>query len=493
MEKIISPLPLYTILISILAIFPIVLSDKKPNIREFFSVTAGVLKFILVFYIYTIVREGKVIEYEIIKFLPGLSLKLSVDSFGVFFALMSSFLWILTTFYSIGYMRDGHEKNHTRFYAFFALSMSSAVGAAFSGNLLTLYFFYEIITFATYPLVAHKQTKEAIEGAHRYLSYLLITSVLFFMPALIYVYIKTGSLEFSSLGSFVNIKGISKISITIVLLLFVFGSAKAAVIPFHLWLPSAMVAPTPVSALLHAVAVVKAGVFVIIRVFINIFGIDFLKNFSYSWVVSAFAAFTIIIASLVALRQDNIKSRLAYSTISQLSYIVLAVSLLSDKAILGAIFHIVAHGFAKITLFFWAGAVYVASHKTKVSELNGIAKKMPFTMFAYTLGALSMIGFPPMVGFASKWYIANGAAESGNIWVIWILITSALLNAAYFVPIFIRGYLYEPSKDEEYSEASKFMVLPMLITAFFTIFLFFFPDLFLNLATNTISLLGGIR
>ncbi len=495
MEKITSPLPLYAIIVSLAAIIPIVASDKKPNVREAFSIIASVLKFLIVFYIYLLVKDGKLLEFELIKFLPGLSIKLSVDSFGVFFALMASFLWILTTFYSIGYMRDGHEKNHTRFFAFFALSMSAAIGAAFSGNLLTLYIFYEIITFATYPLVAHKQTKEAIQGAHRYLAYLLITSVLFFMPALIYVYVKTGSLEFSSLGLFTNISGISKTTITIILLLFVFGSAKAAVMPFHLWLPSAMVAPTPVSALLHAVAVVKTGVFVVIRVFIHIFGTDFLKDFSYSWIVSAFAAFTIIVASMVALRQDNIKSRLAYSTISQLSYIVLAVSLLADKAVLGSIMHIVAHGFAKITLFFWAGAIYVAAHKTKVSELNGIAKSMPLTMLAFTIGAISMIGFPPMGGFVSKWFIANGAVDSGNVWVLIILVSSAMLNAGYFTPIFIRAYLYKPEEhhdhDHDHGEASMFMVIPMLITGGLTIALFFYPDIFLNLANMTVSALGG--
>lgn len=495
-EKIVSPLPIYTVAISLAAIPAIVTNDKNPNLREFFSIVASILKFSVVFYIYLLVKEGKILEFELIRFLPGLSLKFTVDSFGVFFALMASFLWILTTFYSIGYMRDGHEKNHTRFYAFFALSMSAAIGAAFSGNLLTLYVFYEIITFATYPLVAHKQTKEAIQGAHRYLAYLLLTSVLFFMPALIYVYVKTGSLEFSSLGLFSNINGLSKTTVTVILLLFVFGSAKAAVMPFHLWLPSAMVAPTPVSALLHAVAVVKTGVFVVIRVFIHIFGVNFLKGFSFTWIVSAFAAFTIIVASMVALRQDNIKARLAYSTISQLSYIILAVSLLSDKAILGSIMHIVTHGFAKISLFFWAGAVYVAAHKTKVSELNGIAKSMPFTMLAFTIGAISMIGFPPMGGFVSKWFIANGAVEGGNAWVLIILISSAILNAGYFTPIFIRAYLYKPVEhaghnEHNHGEASKFMVIPMLITAGLTIALFFYPDIFINLASMTVSSLGG--
>lgn len=491
-DKISSSLPIYAVLVSLIAIIPIILNDKRPNLREFFSILAAVIKFLIIINIYLLVKDGKVIEYQLVEFLPGLAIKFKVDTLGIFFALMASFLWILTTFYSIGYMRDGEEKNQTRFYAFFALSMSAAVGAAFSGNLLTLYIFYEIITFSTYPLVAHKQTKEAIEGAHRYLAYLLITSVLFFMPAMIYVYIKTGSLEFSSLGLFANYSG-GKLVITSVLLMFVFGSAKAAVMPFHLWLPSAMVAPTPVSALLHAVAVVKTGVFVVIRVFIHIFGVDFLKSFSYSEVVSFLAAFTIIIASMVALRQDNIKSRLAYSTISQLSYIVLAVSLLSDKAVVGSIMHIVAHGFAKITLFFWAGAIYVASHKTKVSELDGIAKSMPFTMFAFTIGAISMIGFPPMGGFVSKWYIANGAVESGNLWVLIVLLISALLNAGYFVPIFIRAYFNKAEEDEHHKEASPFMVVPMLLTAILTIALFFYPDIFLQLAVNTVALPGGGR
>jgi multicomponent Na+:H+ antiporter subunit D len=264
---------------------------------------------------------------------------------------------------------------------------------------------------------------------------------MFFLPALIYIYTTTGNLDFTLGGVLNSANDIDKSVLGIMLLFFVFGSAKAAVMPFHLWLPSAMVAPTPVSALLHAVAVVKTGVFVIVRVFVYIYGIDFLKGISTSNLVTIFAAFTIIVASMVALRQDNIKARLAYSTISQLSYIVLSVSLLSITGAIGAIMHIVAHGFAKITLFFWAGAVYVANHKTKVSELNGIAKYMPYSMAAFTVGALSMIGFPPMAGLISKWFIANGAVEGGKAWVIGILVISALLNAGYFVPIFINAYL----------------------------------------------------
>ncbi|MCX8083916.1 MAG: monovalent cation/H+ antiporter subunit D family protein [Calditerrivibrio sp.] len=500
-EYIVSPLPIYAILVSSLAVIPIVLSDKHVNVRESFTIFAAFTKFFIVLSIYFMVRDGKIIEYKIIEFLPGLSIKLTVDSFGVFFALMASFLWIVTSFYSIGYMRGGHEKKQTRFYAFFAISMSAAIGAAFSGNLLTLYIFYEIITFATYPLVAHKETEEAIQGARRYLSYLLLTSVLFFLPALVYLYITTGSLDFSLNGVFKNTHQVDKGVVTVLLILFVFGSAKAAVMPFHLWLPSAMVAPTPVSALLHAVAVVKTGVFVIVRVFVYIFGVELLKAHSYSYIVSGLAAFTILVGSMVALRQDNIKARLAYSTVSQLSYIVLAVSLLSPKAIVGSIMHIVAHGFGKITLFFWAGAVYVAAHKTKVSELSGIAKKMPFTMAAFTIGALSMIGFPPFGGFISKWFIANGAVESHNYWVIGVLVASALLNASYFVPIFIKAYLETPVKEEhhdhnhgvDHGEASMFMVVPMLITAAITITLFFYPDIFLALAEKAIAFPGGMK
>ncbi|MCA1933580.1 MAG: monovalent cation/H+ antiporter subunit D family protein [Calditerrivibrio sp.] len=491
-----SPIPFFVAIIPLIAVFPILLSDKKPNLREGFSILASLLTFFGVVYIFTFIRNGYLLEFKLLDIIPGISLKFKVDHLGVFFALMASFLWFVTTFYSIGYMRGNNEKKQTRFFCFFAISMFSAIGAAFSGNLFTLYLFYELITFATYPLVAHKETKEAIQGARRYLSYLLITSVLFFLPALIYVYTVAGTLEFTIGGLLGNISGVDKTVLGIMLLLFVFGSAKAAVMPVHLWLPSAMVAPTPVSALLHAVAVVKTGVFVIIRVFIHIYGVDFLKSIFMANIVTIFAAFTIIVASMVALRQDNIKARLAYSTISQLSYIVLAISLLSSQAIVGSVMHIVAHGFAKITLFFWAGAIYVASHKTKVSELDGIAKHMPFSMAAFTIGAISMIGFPPMGGFISKWFIANGAVDAGQNWILIILVASALLNASYFVPIFIKGYFGEEEKDSDGKnvshchEANMFMLVPLVLTAILTVALFFYPDIFLSLA-RAVAGLGG--
>ncbi|MGA1862610.1 monovalent cation/H+ antiporter subunit D family protein [Deferribacter thermophilus] len=491
-EVVNSSIPLIAVIIPLFITLPILLTKNNPNIRDFFSVAGAFTTFLVVFNIYLKVKNGEILEFQLIEFIPGLVLKFKVDAFGVFFALMASFLWFVTTFYSIGYMRGNKEKNQTRFFVFFAISMFAAISAAFSGNLITLYLFYEILTFATYPLVAHKQTKEAIQGARRYLSYLLLTSVMFFLPALIYIYTTIGNLDFTLGGALNSTNNVDKSVLGIMLLLFVFGSAKAAVMPFHLWLPSAMVAPTPVSALLHAVAVVKTGVFVIVRVFVYIYGIDFLKDVFTTNLVTIFAAFTIIVASMVALRQDNIKARLAYSTISQLSYIVLSVSLLSITGAIGAIMHIVAHGFAKITLFFWAGAVYVANHKTKVSELNGIAKYMPYSMAAFTVGALSMIGFPPMAGLISKWFIANGAVEAGKAWVIGILVISALLNAGYFVPIFINAYLKpaQNAHEEHLHEAPLIMLLPIIVTSILTFAIFIYPDMFLNLAKIALGI-GG--
>jgi multicomponent Na+:H+ antiporter subunit D len=484
-------------MIPILIIVPIMLFRKSSNLRETFSISGSLFTFLSVCYLYTLIKDGKIIECTILEFLPGLSLKLKVDSFGILFALMSSFLWFLTTFYSTGYMRGAHEKKQTRFFIFFTLSMFATLGAAFSGNLVTLYVFYEMLTFFTYPLVAHKQTKEAIQGARRYLSFLLITSIMFLLPAIIYIYSATGQLEFVHGGIIHNTNISSKTMMGIMLLFFVFGSAKAAIMPFHLWLPSAMIAPTPVSALLHAVAVVKTGVFVIIRVFVYIYGTNFLKEISSTNLITIIASFTIIAASMVALRQNNIKAILAYSTISQLSYIVLAVSLLNASGTMGAIIHIIAHGFGKITLFFWAGAVYIAAHKTKVSELNGIAKSMPFSMAAFTIGALSMIGFPPMGGLISKWFIANGAIKADKVWVLVILIISALLNASYFVPIFIKAYFGKTDAPEaskpvptRINEAPMLMTIPLLVTSCITIVLFFYPEPLIRLA-KVVAIGGG--
>ena len=405
---------------------------------------------------------------------PGIEIAFRVEPLGMLFAALASSLWIVNSIYSIGYMRGNNESNQTRFYIFFAVALAAAIGIAFADNLFTLFLFYEILTLSTYPLVAHKGDAKTVRSARVYLGVLLTTSIGLLLPAIIWTYSVAGTGTFT-VGGILEGK-LDGPAVGLLLGLFVFGIGKAAVMPVHRWLPAAMVAPTPVSALLHAVAVVKAGVFTVTKVIIYIFGVDFLfAEPSSGWLVYV-AAFTIIAASVVALRQQNLKRLLAYSTVAQLSYVVMATAILKPLAEIGAAVHIVAHAFGKITLFFAAGAIYTAAKKTELHQLKGIARRMPWTMTAFTIGALSMIGVPPTGGFVSKWYILAGAFEADNYFAVATIIASTALNAAYFLPIIFMAWFLEedvaPSK--EHGEAPFAAVLALMITALLTLAFFFF-------------------
>jgi len=455
---------------------------------------AAVLKFAIVLSMLPIVLGGKVIECFIVHVLPGLDLALRVDPLGMTFALTASFLWIITSCYSIGYMRSLAEHAQTRYFMCFAVALCAALGIAFSANLFTLFVFYELLTLCTYPLVVHKQTPEAIFGGRKYLVYLLGTSIFFQLPAIFLVYYYTGTLEFSSQGILAG--KAPEIAVIITYILFIAGITKAAVMPLHAWLPAAMVAPTPVSALLHAVAVVKAGVFTVVRVLLYVFGVDLLEEIGLGVILAYVASFTIIAASVIAMMQDDLKLRLAYSTVSQLSYIVLAVGLLTPSAIASSIIHITMHAFGKITLFFTAGAIYVATYKTRISELDGIGRQMPFTMMAFTLGTLSMIGMPLFGGFVSKWYLAMGAIEAGRLPILIVLAASSILNACYLLPIVYAAFFKEPKAGGQViapkiKEAPAFMVVPVVLTGIEAMALFFWPSLILDLAKMIVGYVTG--
>jgi multicomponent Na+:H+ antiporter subunit D len=487
-----SARPLGAVLIPLGAVILIGLSGKKPNLRESWTILAALVKFCVVASMLPLILQGKTVEYLFLTVLPGLEIKFRVDALGIIFALTASFLWIVTSFYSIGYMRSLDEHAQTRYYMCFAVALASAVGIAFSANLFTLFAFYEILTLCTYPLVVHKQTPEAIKGARKYLVFLLGTSIFFQLPAIILTYFFTGTLEFSNHGIFAG--KAPDFVVIIVFTLFIAGIAKAPMMPWHSWLPAAMVAPTPVSALLHAVAVVKAGVFTVVRVVLYVFGVDLLRELGLGVCLAYFASFTIIVASIMALRQDNLKLRLAYSTVSQLSYIILAVALLTPGGISGSLMHITIHAFGKITLFFTAGAIYVATQKTNVSELDGVGKQMPFTMAAFAVGALSMVGVPPLGGFISKWFLLWGAIEAHQLLIIAVMVASTLLNAGYYLPIVYAAFFKEPllGKKIQFNEAPALMVVPLVITALGVLLLFFGSSFIIDLAgTTVVSVLGG--
>lgn len=484
----ISIRPFLAVIVSLAAVVPIVVFRSRPNVREAWSFLAGGLKLILVVSMVPFVLNGGTIEYTVASVLPALAIRLRVDALGLLFALVSSSLWIVTTAYSIGYMRGLNEHSQTRYFAFFAIALSSTIGVAFSANLFTMYLFYEMLSLATYPLVTHHQDGEARASGRRYLTYILGTSIGLVLPAMIVTYAMTGTLGFSVNGIFPDT--ISKGMTAALLFMFVFGFAKAAIMPFHGWLPAAMVAPTPVSALLHAVAVVKVGVFSIVRVVTGIFGVDLLKGFDLGTALGYVASVTIIVASLVALSQDGLKRRLAFSTIGQLSYIILGAALLSPKGLTGGMVHIAMHAFGKITLFFCAGAIYVATKKKNISDMTGIGKRMPVTMAAFFIGSLSVIGIPPTGGFFSKWYLVLGTLEADRLFFLVVLLVSSLLNAAYFLPIVYRAFFCAPEQNQfgnEMKEAPLWCVVPLALTAVCSIGLFIYPTLFLRLAEVAIG------
>ncbi|MGD9296927.1 MAG: proton-conducting transporter membrane subunit [Chromatiales bacterium] len=469
-------------LVPVLAVFGIIAARARPNLREGVSIAAGVILFLLVAALAVTIDWAAPPTLVIAEPFPGLSLSLTPEPLGVLFALVASLLWPITTLYAVGYMRAHHEQNQTRFYTAFAVSISAAMCIALAGNMLTLFVFYEVLSVATYPLVTHAGTDKAKRAGRVYLGLLMGTSVGFLLLAMVWTWNITGTLDFTPGGIFSD--EVSGGVLGILLLLYVFGTGKAALMPFHRWLPAAMVAPTPVSALLHAVAVVKAGVFTVLKVSVYIFGIDRIGQIAAAdWLV-VIAALTIVLASAIALRKDNFKARLAYSTISQLSYITLGAMLGIAAGAIGGGLHIAMHAVGKITLFFCAGAVLVTAHKSKISELNGIGRRMPWTMGAFAIGALSMIGAPPFAGFISKWYLFGGALQTEQWIAVGAIVISTLLNAAYFMPIVYAAFFLDEDpghRHVEHGEAPLPIVLALVATALFTILLFFFPGVPLTL------------
>jgi multicomponent Na+:H+ antiporter subunit D len=460
----------------------IALLSQRPNLRETATIATALATFATVCTLVPEVMAGARPSVYLIEVFPGLALVFQVEPLGMLFALVASGLWIVTSIYSIGYMRGHHEEHQTRFFFFFAVAISAALATAFSGNMLTLFFSYEVLTLSTYPLVTHHRSAEAKAGGRIYLGILLSTSIGFLLLGMIATYHIAGTLYFVPGGILTGKAG--KWTIGILLLLYTFGIGKAALMPFHRWLPAAMVAPTPVSALLHAVAVVKAGVFTIMKVVVYIFGIDLLAETGLGTYLMYVAGATILIGSLVAMTKDNLKARLAYSTISQLSYIVLGAAMANSWGVLGGSMHIVMHAFGKITLFFCAGAIMVALHKTEISDMKGIGRQMPFTMGAFLLASLSIIGLPPLGGAWSKWYLVLAGLDAGQYFAVGVLLLSSLLNIAYLLPISVNAF-FAPLPEGEAStgikEAPLACVLPLLFTALGGLVLFLYPDPLLDL------------
>ena len=473
---------LLTMLVPAAAVIGIIATGAYPNLRETVTISASLVLIYLVSSLYFQVKNGAVIALSSPDLFPGLSLSFAIEPLGMLFSLVAGYLWLVTTVYAIGYMRDHQEENQTRFYSCFAIAISSTMGIAFAGNLFTLFIFYEVLTLSTYPLVTHAGTQKAKHGGRVYLGVLLTTSILFLLMAIIGTWHSAGTLDFKSGGIFAA--ETPHLASGALLVLFVFGIGKAAIMPFHRWLPAAMVAPTPVSALLHAVAVVKAGVFTVLKVCIYIFGLDLLRELPSAEFMLYLAAATVLLASLVAMRQDNLKARLAYSTVSQLGYITIGALLATSAGIVGGTMHIAMHAFGKITLFFCAGAIMLASHKTEISEMRGLGRQMPITMTAFFIGSLSIIGLPPTGGTWGKWFLMTGAFEAGQWLIMAVLMISSLLNIAYLLPIPLRAFFSSAAVQEgvKIKEAPLPSLVALSVTALGCIVLFFFTQPLYELA-----------
>ena len=479
--------PVLAIAVSLLAAGAIWGFRRQADLRDSVSLVASVAKFLIVISMAPTILAGGTLQITLFTILPGVDFAFRVDALGMVFATISSLLWMAAAVYSIGYMRSQKEHAQTRFFVCFAISLSAAVGGAFAANLFTLVIFYEVLSLITYPLVYHKETEESWHGGRRYMVYLMGASKTFLLAGLALTYQFAGTLDFKAAGLF-NDAGLSNGLLIVIYLCYLAGFAKAAIMPFHAWLPAAMVAPTPVSALLHAVAVVKMGVFCVLRLIFDVMGIRLMDELDLGIATAYLVSFTIITASIYALTRDDLKARLAYSTVSQLSYIILGAALLSPASIIGGVAHMPAHALSKITLFFCAGSIFCASRRKNISDMAGIGRRLPWTMAAFFVGSLGMIGIPPSGGFISKWYLVVGSVQAQEMFFLVVLLVSAVLNAAYFLPVSYTAF-FEKEKDDSHMEVAAadireipLITIPLVATALLSLAMGIYPNYFLSLA-----------
>ena len=483
--------PVLAIAVSLVAAGAIWGFRRQTNLRDAVSLVASVAKFLIVISMAPTILAGGTLQITLFTILPGVDFAFRVDALGMVFATISSLLWMAAAVYSIGYMRSQKEHAQTRFFICFAISLSAAVGGAFAANLFTLVIFYEVLSLITYPLVYHKETDESWHGGRRYMVYLMGASKTFLLAALALTYQFAGTLDFKAAGLF-NDAGLSNGLMIVIYLCYLAGFAKSAIMPFHAWLPAAMVAPTPVSALLHAVAVVKMGVFCVLRLIFDVMGVRLMDELDLGIATAYLVSFTIIMASIYALTRDDLKARLAYSTVSQLSYIILGAALLSPASIIGGVAHMPAHALSKITLFFCAGSIFCASGRKNISDMAGIGRRLPWTMAAFFVGSLGMIGIPPSGGFISKWYLVVGSVQAQEMFFLVVLLVSAVLNAAYFLPVSYTAF-FEKERDDPAMEVAAgdireipLITIPLVATALLSLAMGIYPNYFLSLARGVV-------
>jgi len=473
MNALASLLPVLVLSTSLIAaVIIFVLNERSLVLRSAINLGAAVAKLGLVAWMAWGVLHEQHFEFRF-ALTDGLDFILRADALGVMFVSLSSILWLFTTIYAIGYLEG--SPNRGRFFGFFSLCVASTVGIALAGNLFTFLLFYEFLTLSTYPLVVHRGTEKAMSAGRQYLAYTLGGGMVLLLGVAA-MHVLLGDVEFAAGAAMHNVDESLYPALQGIFFLLIAGlGVKAAIVPLHGWLPTAMVAPAPVSALLHAVAVVKAGAFGIVRVVYDVYGINFAEQLNLLLPLSIMAAITIIYGSIRALGQVDLKRRLAFSTVSQVSYITLGVSLFGPVGTAGGLVHLLHQGLMKITLFFCAGNYAETLGVKRIDQLDGVGRRMPATSVAFTIGAMGMIGLPPLAGFISKWYLGIGAINTDMHWVIGVLVSSSLLNAAYFLPLLRRIWFAEaPQKWPEerfmrWRETTPWLLIPALVTAAFSI------------------------
>ncbi len=476
---------LLPLLIPLAAAGAIWLLRGQPRARDWVAVAAGIAQIVAVAALLPEVLERAGSTLDVSPFLPEAPISLRADPLGVLLLLIASPLWVLTTLYSIGYLQESDDAASTRFHVLVAISIAATAGVAFSANLVTLYLFYEAMTIATYPLVTFTGTDEAAAAGRRYLGYQLGTGIALFLPAVVLTYTQTGSFDLTPGGIFGA--GTDGWLPVVTYLLFLFGIAKAALVPVHAWLPSAMVAPTPVSALLHAVAVVNVGVFTLFRILLDVFGEQTARSLDLATVTLVVTSVTILVASLIALTTRNLKEILAYSTIGQLSYMVLGIVLLTEPGITGGILHLAGHAVSKITLFFAVGAIAIGTSATTIDGLRGLGQRMPLLLGAFAVGAASIVGLPPTIGFVTKYFLFIGAAQARHWVVLAVLAVSTLLTATYYLRVLRASLSPTPTADEGRGSPDAIrrvpatMLVPVGATATLTVLLGLAPGPLLDL------------
>lgn len=447
------------------------LDEKKRNIFVSIGVILNFIFLVTIFYVF---GESRVHLFKINEFLD---IYFKIDKVSVLFSLLVAILWIFTTFYAMEYMK--HEGKERKFYTFFLATLGVTIGIAFSGNLITLYAFYEFLTLSTFPLVIHTDSKEALKSGKKYLIYSFVGATLVLL-GMILLFSITKDTTFNAHGILPALTNDNKnLYLVSYISMFLGFGVKAALVPFHSWLPAAMVAPTPVSALLHAVAVVKSGIFAIVRMSYFIFGTEIIRQLHINIFLSILIVISILMGSFLALHQENLKKRLAYSTISQLGYVLLGVVLLNEDAFVGSLLHLINHAVIKIVLFFCVGAIMYTTGKTDISQIRGIGKQMPITMGCFSIAAISLIGIPPTNGFVSKWFLAQGGLTEGKMVFPAILLISALLTALYLLPVITEAF-FKKGENSIVKEAPIKMLLPIVMITIIVVLLGLFPNMLIS-------------